>query len=830
MFKNSKILHFLLPIIGLLIVNFIYFYPALQGKVLEQDDIKLGYAKGKEIRDYREDKGEEPLWTDAMFSGMPTFQISTLYPNNWLNLFQQTVSWIGGKSSSVYIIFSLMFGFYLALIAMKIDPWLAAVGSIAFAFSAFFIISYGAGHNAKVRTAAYIAPVVMGVLMAYRGKLLAGFSLTALFVGMSIFSNHFQITYYLAILIVIIGVVEFVYAVIENTMAKFFKASLVLLAAALIGIGPNIGNLWSTYEYTKETMRGGSSELSVKSESKGGLSFEYAMSWSYGLSETFNLIYPNFSGGGSKQMSEGTEYFEKYHSTITRNLQQRGTPKKVAEKQASQIIAGWFYWGDQSMVYGGYYIGAVVFFLFVFALFVVKGRIRSWVIAATVFSLLLAWGKNAAWLNEFLFDYLPIYSKFRVPSMTFVILFFTVPFYGFLGINKVYTGELSKVDAVKYGKYALYVTGGLSLFFILFGGMLYDFVGPSDVNLEKQMGLDINLLIEDRIGLLKRSAVTTLAFCAAGFLWIWAVANKKIKPVISIAALLVLILFDQWTFDKVQLNADSFSSAKNYEAAFAPSGADQFILKDQDIHYRVWNTTAPLKSDSYTSYHHKSIGGYHGAKLIKYEDLIDYQLSKQNMACFDMLNAKWFIVADQQGQLQPSNNPGACGAAWIVNDVIQVENADAEMEALNSFAPKTQVIVDKRYAEYMSDVPARSTDSTSTIDITSYDPKHMVYEANITSPIAMAVFSEIYYEGGDNDWKVKIDGEPVDHIRVNYLLRGLKVPQGKHTIEFTFEPRSYYMGESISLVFSILLFAALGLAAFRAYKDNGGTPNEEDAA
>jgi hypothetical protein len=412
--------------------------------------------------------------------------------------------------------------------------------------------------------------------------------------------------------------------------------------------------------------------------------------------------------------------------------------------------------------------------------------------------------------------------------MTFVILFFTVPFYGFLGINKVFSGELPKADAIKYGKYALYITGGLSLFFILFGGMLYDFVGPSDVKLEKQMGLDMDLLIEDRIGLLKRSAVMTLAFCAAGFIWIWAVANEKIKPVISIAALAVLILFDQWTFDKVQLNADSFSSAKNYEASFAPSGADQFILKDTDIHYRVWNTTASLKGDSYTSYHHKSIGGYHGAKLIKYEDLIDNQLSKQNMACFDMLNAKWFIVADQQGRLQPSNNPGACGAAWIVNEVIQVENADAEMAALNGFTPKTQVIVDKRYADYLTDVPVRSMDSTSTIDITSYDPKHMVYQANITSPMAMAVFSEIYYEGGDNDWKVKIDGEPVDHIRVNYLLRGLKIPAGEHTIEFSFEPRSYYMGENISLVFSILLFAALGLAAFRAYKDNGDEPNGDN--
>lgn len=819
----------MLPIIGLLIVNFIYFYPALQGKVLEQDDIKLGYAKGKEIRDYREATGEEPLWTEAMFSGMPTFQISTLYPNNWLNLFQQTISWIGGKSSSIYIIFALMFGFYLALIAMKVDPWLAAVGAVAFAFSAFFIISYGAGHNAKVRTAAYIAPVVMGVMMAYRGKLLAGFSITALFVGMSIYSNHFQITYYLAILIVLIGLVELAYAIVQKTLPAFVKSSVVLIAAALLGIGPNIGNLWSTYEYTKETMRGGSSELTAKKESKGGLSFEYAMSWSYGMSETLNLIYPDFSGGGSAQLYEGTQTHDQYFRNVAGSLQQRGTPKKAAEEQANRYIASWFYWGDQALVNGGYYLGAVVFFFFVFALFVVNGKVRTWIVTATLFSILLAWGKNAAWINEFLFDYLPIYSKFRVPSMTFVILFFTVPFMAFLGINKVYKGEIQKADITKYGMYALGITGGLSLFLALFGGFLFPFEGPNDARFA-EMGIELDLLFEDRVSLMRKSAIKTLAFCGAGFLWLWAMANNKLKPAISIAALAILVLMDQWGFDKQHLNADDFSTAKNYEAAFAPSGADQFILKDEDIHYRVWNTTASLKADSYTSYHHKSIGGYHGAKLIKYEDLIDNQLSKQNMACFDMLNAKWFIVADQQGQLQPSPNPGACGAAWIVNDVIRVENADAEMAALNNFSPKTQVIVDKRYADYMADVPMRSTDSTSTIDITSYDPKHMVYEANITSPMAMAVFSEIYYEGGDNDWKVNIDGESVDHIRVNYLLRGLKVPQGKHTIEFTFEPRSYYTGEKISLAFSILLFASLGLGAFKSYKSSTTEESEEEAS
>ena len=826
MLKNKKILHFLLPIVGLLLVNFIYFYPALQGKVLEQDDIKLGYAKGKEIRDYRETHDDEPLWTEAMFSGMPTFQISTEYPSNWIYYVQKTLGVIGGSSSGIYIVFILMFGFYLALIAMKTDPLIAAIGSIAFAFSAFFIISYGAGHNAKVRTAAYMAPVVVGVLLAYRGKLLAGFSLTALFLGLSIFSNHFQITYYLAILIVIIGFVELIYSLLDKSFNKFLKATGVLAVAAVIAIGPNISNLWSTYEYTKETMRGGSSELKQKAESKGGLSFDYAMSWSYGKAETLNLIYPDFSGGGMAQNYEGTETHSELYPRYVSALQQRGAPKKTAEKQANQIISQMFYWGDQSLVNGGYYIGAIVFFLFVLAMFVVKGKVRAWVIAATIVSILMAWGKNSYHFNKFLFDYLPIYSKFRVPSMSFTVLFFVAPFFGFYGLGQLVKSKLSKKELSKYLKYTLYITGGLSLFIALFGSSMFDFVSQNDIRLKEQ-GLNLNSLYNDRASLMRMSAFKTLGMCVAAFAIVWAWVNEKVKPVLAISALAVAVLIDQWGFDKQHLNADDFQTERSYEAAFAPTPADQIILQDKDIHFRVFNTTAGLTSDSYTSYYHKSIGGYHGAKLIRYQDLIENQLAKSNMACFDMLNAKWFIVGNQQGQVTAQRNPGACGAAWLPYQIISAENANDEMSKLSDFAPKTQVVVDKRYSSYVDDLPKNITDSTSTIGIIQYDPKHMVYEANITSNNRLAVFSEIYYEGGNNDWKAFIDGEPVDHIRVNYLLRGLKIPNGKHKIEFVFHPRSYYTGEKISLVFSILLFGSLGFGLFTFYKKQKEGSTEE---
>ncbi len=819
----KKYLHYIIPILGLIVINFIYFYPALQGKVLEQDDIMLGYAKGKEIRDYREAHDDEPLWTNAMFSGMPTFQISTRYPNNWLTAPAQVLAFIGGNMAGIHIIFSLMFGFYILMIALKTNPWLSAVAAVAFAFSAFFIISFGAGHNAKVRTAAFIAPVVMGVILTYRKKYLVGFALTALFVGLSINSNHFQITYYMGLMLLIIALVELIFAIKEKTVGNFAKASGILMIAAVVGVGPNISNLWSTYEYTTETMRGGSSELSHMEESKGGLTFEYAMNWSYGISETFNLIIANFSGGGMAQNYEGTEMHKEYSARIVQSIASQGTPRKQAEDQANQYLGSMFYWGDQSLVNGGYYVGAVVFFLFVLGFFVVDGRIRWWVAGATLLAFMLAWGKHFSAFNQFMFEYVPMYSKFRVPSMTFIIAFFTMPFLGFLAVGKILNGDYDKTKIKKHLLYSLYITGGLCLFFIALGGSFFDFAGPRDTDLAKQ-GIDLSILEGDRISLMRASAFKTLAFGALTFGLLWLLIQQKLKPVYMVAALGLLVITDQWTFVKQHLGADDFVTDRAYQNTFAKTPADELILKDTDIHYRVLNTTAGLTSDSYTSYYHKSIGGYHGAKLIRYQDLIDNQLSKGNQACYNMLNAKWYIGNNpQNGQRVAQLNYEACGHAWFVDEINTVADADAEMAALTEFDPIKTAIVDQRYSK---EVPqSLQSDSVSTIELKSYDPKHMVYEANVASPEQFAVFSEIYYEGGDNDWKTYINGKETDHIRVNYLLRGMTIPQGKHTIEFKFEPRSYIMGEKISLVFSIILaLAVIAVVALGFKKGNEAEP------
>jgi hypothetical protein len=820
MSKIKANLHYVIPVVALLIANFIYFYPALQGKVLEQDDIMLGYAKGKEIRDYRENEKEEPLWTQAMFSGMPAFQISTQYPNNWTSYVQKLVSFVGGKTSNVYIIFSLMLGFYILMTGLKVNPWLSAIGALAFAFSAYFIISFGAGHNAKVRTAAYIAPVVLGVIMAYRGKLLAGLAITALSLGIMINSNHPQITYYLGILLLIIAIVEFVFAYREKQLVTFWKASGILVVAAVLAIGPNISNLWSTYEYTKETMRGGSSELSAKKTDEGGLDWEYAMNWSYGIAETFNLIIADFTGGGSAQTYEGTQIHDQYYNNYVSSLTSRGTPKAQAEKQVDRFMGGMFYWGEQSLVNGGYYVGAVVFFFFVFGLFFIKGRIKWWVAIATALLVMMAWGKYFPLLNEFLFYNLPLYNKFRVPSYTFTIAFFTLPFLGFLALNQVLKGDYNKAQLKKQLLNSFYITGGLCLFFIALGPVFFNMESARDAQLA-QSGIDVDMLLEDRASLMRKSAFKTFIFCGLSFGLLWFYVQGKVKKNAFFAVLALLVIADQWSFVKQHVGSEDFVSQRSYESAFAKTPANQTILQDNDPHFRVWNTTAGLTSDSYTSYYHKSIGGYHGAKLIRYQDLIENQLSQQNMACFNMLNAKWVIVGDKQtGQQRAQQNPEACGASWFVKNIQTVADADAEMAALKGFNPKETAIVDQRYS---ASLPNISNASEGSIKLTSYDPKHMVYEANAGNSEQFAVFSEIYYEGGNNDWKTYIDKEEASHIRVNYLLRGMTIPSGKHTIEFKFEPRSYYMGEKIALVFSVLLLATVILSLFMLYKRKSTT-------
>ena len=816
---KKLLLTIVLPIAALIVLNYAFFYPVLEGKVLPQDDIIYGEMSSKQVKAYYEQNNKVLLWTDVLFSGMPAIQIGMRYPSNLLSyihiVFQSTL----GKSSNIYIIALLMLGFFLTLYSLKVSPWLAFAGAIAFGFSTFFIASFGAGHNAKVRTAAYIAPMIAGLLLSYRGRKWLGWSVVALMMGLSVYSNHLQITYYASFIVFFIVITEGIFALKDKKTKQWIVVSTGLLVAALIGIAPNFSRLYTNYDYAKETMRGGISELSAKKEkSTGGLDYEYAMGWSYAPLETFNLIYTNFTGGGSSMDYSHTKTFAEYYPSIKQNLMQQGYPARQAESQAKQYIASLFYWGDQSLIRSGYYVGAVVFFLFVLAGLVLSWRERIWIGASVLFALLLAWGRHLDGFSHLMFEHLPLYNKFRIPSMALVILYVLMPLAGWLAIQKVYERSLPSAEIKKHILKALYITGGLSVFFIVISGM-FSYTGINDESHASQ-GLNIEQLIDDRQSLLINSALKTLLFCVLTAAALYAYTQKIIKPAMFLIALIALITIDQLPFVRQQLKVETFISKKEHQKLFAESDVDQRIKRsEKDTHYRVFNATASLSSDVTTPYHHNSIGGYHGAKLARYQDLIELQLSRQHQPSFNMLNTKYFIVRSDNGGKEARLNPGACGNAWFARTITRVSNADEEMEKLTDFDACSEVIIDNRYANYISDI--QPADENAVVRLSSHDdPMHLTYIANNTgNTAALVVFSEIYYEGGGKDWISKIDGEVADHIRVNYLLRGIRIPPGEHQIEFIFAPPSFYRGERYTLVFSLLFFGCIGFGLFRHFKE-----------
>jgi hypothetical protein len=748
-----------------------------------------------------------------MFSGMPTAQISTKYGGNIFRYITGAVKTIGGTTSSTYIIFYLMIGGFIGLRGLGVNHWLSTIGGFAYGYSGFFIIGYAAGHNAKVNTAAFIPLMIMALLLIFEKKNWKAMILMAIFAGLSIHRNHFQITYYAGLFMGIIWITYLIKYAREKALPEFTKLTGWLLVAAVLSIGPNLANMWGTQVYTKESMRGGISELTNKNQNQGegGLSFDYAMAWSSGVYESVALVIPNAAGGGMMvdYSDMGTETFDQ----LVRAFRQQGMNASQAEAQANQYMgAAFMKWTGESMGNGAYYVGAGVFFLFCLALFTVGGTMRNWVLASGIVFLFMAWGSNFESFNKLLFDALPLYNKFRVPSMAMVVLFFLIPFYGIYGLN-------SWIGLDKAARMKAFIRGAAAFagFVVLFG-----LIAPYAMNLEgardtsfTQQGFSLDQLISDRQGIITSSAMRSLIFglLTAAALYVWHIG--KINQVAAIAAVGAITLLDLYGFDRDQLELDDFQSKRQWEQQYAPNAANQAILQDNDPHFRVWNSMAGLTNDSYTSYHHKSIGGYHGAKLQRYQDLIDNQLNKQNMACFSMLNAKYVIAQGANGQPQAQRNPNACGNVWSVNNVNVVANADAEMAALSSFNPKTTAVVDARYSDYLVNV---ASFAPAKVKLTSYDPKYMEY--SFEGGNAFVVFSEIYYEGSGNDWQAYIDGEPVEHIRVNYTLRGMKVPAGRHDIVFEFKPKSFYAGQKVNMAGSGLLLLLIAYFGWSAYKEN----------
>lgn len=792
--KFKKFLPHILVVVGLAALALGYMNPVLKGKTLVQSDIVNFLGMSKEIKDFREATGEEPLWTNSMFGGMPAYQISTLYPSNWSKKILKAFKSVLPQPADY--LFLMLIGGYLMFLMMGV-PWrYALVGSIAFAFASYTVIIIEAGHNSKVHAMAYMAPVLGSILLTYRGRIWLGSALLALFLSLQIGTNHLQITYYLLLTVLILGIVKLVDAVRQNQFPQFAKATGLMVIAALFAVGPNFGALWTTADYGQETMRG-KSELSAKKESSG-LDKDYAMRWSYGVGETFTLLVPNFMGGSSMNSFLSDEESATYQGFVSN----RPTTQEEAQQmqQLQQMTTS--YWGAQPFTSGPVYLGAIIVFLAVLAMFVIKTNDKWWLLGAFILSIMLSWGENFAAFSDLFFNYFPGYNKFRAVSMTLVIAQLVLPVLAVLGLKAFFDAENRK-ELQKPLMIATGVVGGLCLVFALVPSIFLDFMTGQDTNL---IGTRFEWLLdglqEDRAGLLKSDAMRSLVFVllAAGLLFVYQM--NKVKAGVVGLVIATLVLVDLWTVDQRYLTEDDFVRKSKAKNLIAPTAADKQILADKDPNFRVINLAANTFNDSKASYFHKSIGGYHGAKLKRYQELVDSCISQTNLAVLNMLNTKYFITPDAQGRPSVRRNPLALGNAWFVEDFKIVENADQELNFLtrNDFNPEKVAVIDKRFEDKLNGFQT-AKDSASDIYFVEYKPNYLKYETE-ASQDQLAVFSEIYFANG---WNAYVDGELKPHWRANYVLRSMVVPAGEHTVEFKFEPEIYHTGEKVSLAGSILL-------------------------
>ena len=786
----KKILPFAIAIIVFAIASVLYFNPVLSGKQIKQSDITQFIGMSKSVNEYRAEKGEEPYWLDNAFSGMPAYQVSAYYPNDFVRYIDKAFRFLPRPADYLFLYF---LSFFILLTALKVDWKLAILGSLSFGFSTYLIIIFGAGHNAKAHAIGYMPMVIAGVIYVFRKRYLLGFVLTALAMALEIYSNHPQMTYYLGFCLLILAIVEFIEAFKSRTLSVFFKQSAILVAAMLIGIGANSTRLMAMKEYADYSTRG-KSELTINpdgspKEKSSGLDKEYITEYSYGIAETFNLLIPRFTGGGTvEELGEDSNFYQ---------VLEQNAGKSVAKDYSSQALT---YWGKQPIVEAPAYIGAIVFFLFFLGVFLVKGRLKYWLVAATVFSIVLSWGKNFPAVTNFFIDYVPLYNKFRAVSSIQVIAELCVPLLGILALKEFFSSENSSEEKENAVKKAFYIVGGISLVFLLFGSSLFAFEGLRDANYQQLPEL-IDAIIADRKSMLFNDSLRSLllVLMSGGVLWFYLKGKLQQVPVLLVFG--GLILFDLVSIDMNYVNKDDFTSARRVEKPFIETKADTEILKDKSD-YRVANFSGSPLQDGRTSYFHNSIGGYHAAKMKRYQELFDYQIARNNMEVLNMLNTKYFIVSEEQFQ----ENPEVNGSAWFVNSLEKVTSANEEIIALDSLKTKTKAVINTKKFDF-SGVDTYQKDTTATISLLKKDLTELVYETN-TSSKQFAVFSEIYYKDG---WNAYIDGENVSYYRVNYVLRGMEIPAGKHTVMFKYEPTVIKTGSLLSLFcYGLLILVSIG--------------------
>ena len=799
----QKILPHLVSLFVFIIAALLYFHPVLKGEKLTQSDITQHIGMAKEVNDFRQVTGEEPYWAESAFSGMPTYQIGTYFPNDYLTDLDRLIRFLPRPADYLFLYF---LGFYILLLAFKVDWKLAIVGSLAFGFSTYLIIIFGAGHNSKAHAIAYMPMVLAGIIWIFKKRYLLGFTVTAFATALEIKANHPQMTYYLLFAIFILGVIEFIDALQKKKIGQFTTQTAMIIIAMLLAVGVNSTRLMATKEYSDVSTRGNAALTinsdGTKKEVTSGLSKDYITQFSYGISETFNLLVPRYMGGGTvEKLSKNSNTYE-HVSSIAGPKQANGFVKQV-----------YTYWGDQLIVEAPAYIGAVILFLFFLGVFLVKGKFKYWLVASIVFAILMSWGRNFDFLTNLFIDYVPLYDKFRAVSSFQVIAELCVPLLGILAIKEFFSLKVATKNKQEALIKALYVSVGLVIFGLFYAVIFSPFEGLRDASYAQYEGL-LDAVKADRQSMLYTDSFRSLVLISLSFGILWLFIKEQLNKTNAIIGFALLILFDLVPVNLRYVNKDDFRQARKIDKPFNATAADLQILKDKS-HYRVANFTGDPFQDGRTSYFHKSIGGYHAAKMGRYQDLIEFQLAKQNMQVYNMLNVKYFIVSGDGGKELVQKNPTANGNAWFVNKIRYVQTANEEIKALDSLNTK-EVAILRDYNPYgFEDSVKYNIDTTATIKLTEYSLNALTYES-FSNQDEFAVFSEIYYKEG---WNAYIDGEFKPHISVNYVLRGMEIPTGRHLIEFKFEPKVIQTGSTISLIsYALLVLIPLGWFFFKNKK------------
>lgn len=777
-------------ILVLFLANVLFFFPQIEGKVLKQGDIVSWNASAQEIMDYNNTHKDPLLWTNSMFGGMPSYQTSYIPKGNYLQYVYTVLSM--NVSTPIGNFFALMIAYYFMLIILGVPTFLSIAGALAFGFTTNNFILFEAGHNSKLAVMVFFPLIISGLfLMFYKKRYLFGAVLFGLGLGANIGANHVQMTYYFALCLIPLGIAW----IVDSTLTKQWKSLLITVGLSLaflgVALAANLSLLWPTYEYSQETMRGkpilstatSQAASASSSSTSDGLDFAYAMQWSNGLTDLIAAIIPRAVGGGSGELiNKGTTFTA---------LVQAGSPRNPDGSFSLPM-----YWGDLPFTSGPAYFGAVICFLFLFAAFLVKGSLKWWAVGAVILTGLLSMGDNAASFQRLFFDYFPLYNKFRTPNSILTITTLFLPLLGLYGLSNVLRRQYEVKDVQKALFISGGITGGIALIIALMGTSFFSFTGPADASLQPEL---VTLLMQDRKTLLTNDAWRSFLLIAAAFLVIWGYLKNWYSATVLMATISVLTIFDLWGVGRRYLQPGNFVSETNYKAQFEPRQVDQEILSLEKSrgNYRVLDITKGLTSSSMSSYYHNTIGGYHPAKLQRYQDLIDFQINKNNMGVFNMLNTKYIITQD--GKLQ--TNPAALGPAWFVDSIVLVNTPDEEMKALDSLnTADVAVVLDREFNGYVGNF---NPQKAGTISLKTYDPQHLVYETNAPTE-QFAVFSEIWY-GPNKGWEAYIDGKIVDLVRTNYVLRALRVPAGKHTVELVFKPRSVEVAGRISAIASLLL-------------------------